>query len=121
MILCPKRYVPYNPVKVLTAQYNQLPVCRLTEEKFLQEKQNLRGIERAPEEFRPEELMNAVSKYSHKNTLGTYSIEICPIPRKTRFPNLEYLNGTLISKLDVMRVTGVSNYKLALLDPKCEL
>jgi len=55
--------------------------------------------------------MNAVSKYSHKNTLGKFALEICPVPRKTRFKNLEYLNGEPITKMDVIRVTGVDNYK----------
>lgn len=58
--------------------------------------------------------MNTVSKFSHKNTLGKFCLEMCPVPRKTRFKNLEYLNGTQISKMDIMRVTGVDNYKLAL-------
>ncbi|CAD8199466.1 unnamed protein product [Paramecium octaurelia] len=113
-LLCPKRYVKYNPVKVFTASYNQLPVCRLTEAQYQEEKKCLRSIQRAPEEFKPEELMNTVSKFSHKNTLGKFCLEMCPVPRKTRFKNLEYLNGTQISKMDIMRVTGVDNYKLAL-------
>jgi len=89
-------------------------VCRLTEAEYQEEKKCLRSIQRAPEEFKPEELMNTVSKFSHKNTLGKFCLEMCPVPRKTRFKNLEYLNGTQISKMDIMRVTGVSNYKMAL-------
>lgn len=38
--------------------------------------------------------MNTVSKFSHKNTLGKFCLEMCPVPRKTRFKNLEYVNGT---------------------------
>jgi len=73
-------------------------------------------IERLPEELRPEELINTVSKYNHKNTLGKYSLEPCPIPRKTRFKRLEYLNGNFISKLEIMRITGVKHFKLVLED-----
>ena len=57
------------------------------------------------------QLINTVSKYNHKNTLGKYSLEACPIPRKTRFRNLEYLNGQPITKLDIIRVTGVKHFK----------
>jgi hypothetical protein len=31
IILCPKKYVKYNPVRILTAGYNQIPVARLND------------------------------------------------------------------------------------------
>lgn len=58
--------------------------------------------------------MNTVSKYSHKNTLGKHALEMCPIPRKTRFRCLEYLNGEIISKLDIIRVAGVKDFRVVL-------
>lgn len=33
-LLCPKKYVKYNPVGILTAGYNQIPVARLTDQAF---------------------------------------------------------------------------------------
>lgn len=34
-LLCPKRYEKYNPVKIFTASYNQLPVGKLTEAAYI--------------------------------------------------------------------------------------
>ena len=64
------------------------------------------------------ELGFKVSKYNHKNTLGAYSQVPCPVPRKSNFKNLQYLNGTLITKLDIMRVSGKDDMKDILLDDK---
>lgn len=73
-------------------------------------------IERFPEELRSDELINNVSKFNHKSTLGKYSLEACPTPRKTRFRNLEYLNREVITKLDIVRVTGLKDFKEAVED-----
>ena len=73
-------------------------------------------IERFPEELRSDELINTVSKFNHKNTLGKYSLEACPTPRKTRLKNLEYLNREVITKLDIVRVTGFKDFKEAIED-----
>lgn len=40
----------------------------------------------------------------------------CPVPRKSRFKNLEYLNGKYITLFDVMRASGEKDLKNILED-----
>jgi hypothetical protein len=44
--------------------------------------------------------------------------EECPVPRKTRFPNLCILNGQIITKLDIMRIFCVGDVSKLIENPK---
>lgn len=117
-LLYPDKYKKYDPVVILTADYHAVPNPRLSPKEAAQQKLDDAIIEKFPEELDTEECRVKVSKYNHKNTLAKYAAEICPVPRKSRFPNLKFLNGEFISKYDVMRASGQRNIAKILYDAK---
>ncbi|KAL4503960.1 hypothetical protein ABPG72_022590 [Tetrahymena utriculariae] len=107
----PEKYKKYDPVKILTASYQQHPPTRLSLDEEEQMKKDLQVFYKFNEELEAHETRKSVSKYSHRNTLAKYAVEPCPVPRKSRFKNLEYLNGQIITKLDMMRASGKDKIK----------
>ena len=108
-LLFPRKYQKYDPVKILTAEHNIPANPKLTKEEEIILRENIVVNSMLPQELELENNHQLVSKYSHKNTIAKYSVELCPVPRKSRFPNLIRVNGERITKFDVMRVSGKKN------------
>ena len=112
LLLFPSKYKKFNPVEILTATYNEIPNPKLSDKEREIHGDLVRFIQKQDIEVSKEDLLknqNKVSKYNHKNTLIKYAMVKCPIPRKSRFPNLELLNNEQIMKLDVLRASGASS------------
>lgn len=106
-LLFPEKYKPYDAVKILTATYESITTkTTLTPAEERERINYQRFMEKLPSEIDEKELRKSrVNKYDHKNTLIKKALAPCPVPRKTRFPNLQHINGKIISKADIESIT----------------
>ena len=106
-LLFPEKYKKYDAVKILTATYENIHTkITLNPKQEEERKKYERFMEKIPAEVDKKELQKSrVNKYDRKNTLIKNAMIPCPVPRKSRFPNLEKINEKIISLTDIESIT----------------
>ncbi|KRX07265.1 hypothetical protein PPERSA_06880 [Pseudocohnilembus persalinus] len=106
----PSKYKKYDPVKILTAQYHKIPNPKLSEKQLIQFKIDSEYVDKHILEIADNQIENIPKIYNYPHENAKYKQEgSCPVPRKSRFKRLEYLNRQYITLQHIILASGTKN------------